>query len=78
MVLLITAIRFGRMPQSEKLKLRAELKSGSERVGETQIDDWKILARQIQHAYLQHFNMNKAKARAFLTGKTSSQVNDVC
>ncbi|XP_062852101.1 LOW QUALITY PROTEIN: peroxisome proliferator-activated receptor alpha a [Trichomycterus rosablanca] len=67
------AIRFGRMPQSEKLKLKAELKTGEKKVAETQLDDWKTLARQIHQAYLQHFNMNKAKARAFFTGKTSSQ-----
>ncbi|XP_030623201.1 peroxisome proliferator-activated receptor alpha a isoform X2 [Chanos chanos] len=66
------AIRFGRMPQSEKLKLKAELVTGEKEEGETQLSDMKSLVRQIYEAYLNHFHMNKAKARVFLTGKTST------
>lgn len=66
------AIRFGRMPQSEKLKLKAELGTGEREVENPQVADQKSLARQIYDAYLKNFNMNKAKARTILTGKTST------
>lgn len=68
--LLFPAIRFGRMPQSEKLKLKAEMVTGDREVEANQ----KTLARQIYEAYLKNFNMNKAKARTILTGKTSTPV----
>ncbi|XP_034169206.2 peroxisome proliferator-activated receptor alpha a isoform X1 [Pangasianodon hypophthalmus] len=66
------AIRFGRMPQSEKLKLKAELQIPEKEERETQLDDWKTLASQIHEAYLKQFHLNKAKARGFLTGKTNT------
>ncbi|XP_076861063.1 peroxisome proliferator-activated receptor alpha a [Brachyhypopomus gauderio] len=66
------AIRFGRMPQSEKLKLRAEQQTSPREPSRTQLTDLKTLARRIHDAYLKHFHMNKAKARVFLTGKTST------
>nr|AFO11034.1 peroxisome proliferator activated receptor alpha [Acanthogobius hasta] len=66
------AIRFGRMPQSEKLKLKAEMGTGDREVENPQVADQKSLARQIYDAYLKNFNMNKAKARTILTGKTST------
>ncbi|KAG5267219.1 hypothetical protein AALO_G00219300 [Alosa alosa] len=66
------AIRFGRMPQSEKLKLKAELETGEKQYVEPQLADVKALIRLIHAAYLKHFPMNKAKARVFLTGKTSA------
>uniref|UniRef100_A0AAQ6AFB9 Peroxisome proliferator-activated receptor alpha n=1 Tax=Amphiprion ocellaris TaxID=80972 RepID=A0AAQ6AFB9_AMPOC len=66
------AIRFGRMPQSEKLKLKAEMVTGDREVEDPQLADQKTLARQIYEAYLKNFNMNKAKARTILTGKTST------
>ncbi|XP_072529261.1 peroxisome proliferator-activated receptor alpha a isoform X2 [Salminus brasiliensis] len=66
------AIRFGRMPRSEKLKLRAKLQTGETLEGETQLADLKSLARQIYEAYIKHFHMSKAKARVFLAGKTST------
>ncbi|CAL8375887.1 unnamed protein product [Arctogadus glacialis] len=66
------AIRFGRMPQSEKLKLKAELVTGELEVEDPRQADQKTLARQIYEAYLKNFNMNKAKARTILTGKTST------
>lgn len=72
--LLFAAIRFGRMPQSEKLKLKAEMVTGDREVEDPQLADQKTLARQIYEAYLKNFNMNKAKARTILTGKTSSPV----
>lgn len=68
------AIRFGRMPQSEKLKLKAEMVTGDREVEDPQIADQKTLAKQIYEAYLKNFNMNKAKARTILTGKTSTPV----
>ncbi|XP_012735788.1 peroxisome proliferator-activated receptor alpha b [Fundulus heteroclitus] len=66
------AIRFGRMPQSEKLKLKAEMVTEEREVVNPQLADQKTLARQIYEAYLKNFNMNKAKARTILTGKTST------
>ncbi|CAL1591881.1 unnamed protein product [Knipowitschia caucasica] len=66
------AIRFGRMPQSEKLKLKAEMGTMDREVEDPQLADQKSLARQIYEAYVRNFNMNKAKARTILTGKTSS------
>ncbi|XP_009295973.2 peroxisome proliferator-activated receptor alpha b isoform X1 [Danio rerio] len=62
------AIRFGRMPQSEKLRLKAEILTGERDVE----DDQKTLAKQIYEAYVKNFNMNKSKARTILTGKTST------
>ncbi|KAG7265073.1 hypothetical protein CRUP_024105 [Coryphaenoides rupestris] len=66
------SIRFGRMPQSEKLKLKAELVTVEREVEDPRQADQKTLARQIYEAYLKNFNMNKAKARTILTGKTST------
>ncbi|MED6264723.1 hypothetical protein CHARACLAT_017670 [Characodon lateralis] len=66
------AIRFGRMPQSEKLKLKAEMVTGEREVVNSELADQKTLARQIYEAYLKNFNMNKAKARTILSGKTST------
>lgn len=71
---LSTAIRFGRMPQSEKLKLKAEMVVGEREVEDPQLADQKSLAKQIYDAYLKNFNMTKAKARTVLTGKTSTPV----
>lgn len=64
------------MPQSEKLKLRAELQIPEKEERKTQLDDWKTLASQIHEAYLKQFHLNKAKARGFLTGKTSTPVSN--
>ncbi|XP_060886218.1 peroxisome proliferator-activated receptor alpha a isoform X2 [Labrus mixtus] len=65
------AIRFGRMPQAEKLKLKAESKVVEKEVANPLLADHKILVRQIHEAYMKNFSMNKAKARLILTGKTS-------
>lgn len=68
------AIRFGRMPQSEKLKLKAEILTGEKEVENPQLADQKTLAKQIYEAYLKNFSMNKSKARTILTGKTNTPV----
>ncbi len=73
----LTAIRFGRIPQSEKQRLKAEQDVSGKEQRESQ-QDTKSLARQMHEAYLKHFNMNKAKARVFLTGKTSTPVSNCC
>ncbi|XP_014879651.1 peroxisome proliferator-activated receptor alpha-like [Poecilia latipinna] len=65
------AIRFGRMPQAEKLKLKEESKVVETEEEDPVKADHKILVRQIHEAYIKNFNMNKAKARLILTGKTS-------
>eukprot|EP00064_Thunnus_orientalis_P004908 superscaffoldBa00000464_g4921 len=68
------AIRFGRMPQAEKLKLKAESKMVEKEEASPMLSDHKILVRQIHEAYMKNFNMNKARARLILTGKTSKPV----
>uniref|UniRef100_A0A8C7E4I5 Peroxisome proliferator-activated receptor alpha n=1 Tax=Naja naja TaxID=35670 RepID=A0A8C7E4I5_NAJNA len=55
------AIRFGRMPRSEKAKLKAEIQT-----------DLKSLAKRIYDAYLKNFNMTKLKARLILVGKANN------
>ncbi|XP_061815802.1 peroxisome proliferator-activated receptor alpha-like [Nerophis lumbriciformis] len=66
------AIRFGRMPQAEKMKLKAESKMvEKKKEASPLLSDHKILIGRIHEAYMKNFNMNKAKARLILTGKTS-------
>ncbi|XP_029350930.1 peroxisome proliferator-activated receptor alpha a isoform X2 [Echeneis naucrates] len=65
------AIRFGRMPQAEKLKLKAESKMVEKEVESPMLANHKTLVKQIHEAYMKNFSMNKAKARLILTGKTS-------
>ncbi|XP_041071527.1 peroxisome proliferator-activated receptor alpha b isoform X1 [Carcharodon carcharias] len=65
------AIRFGRMPQSEKEKLKAEILTLEQDVQNSQMADLKSLAKHMYEAYLKNFNMNKTKARAILTGKAN-------
>ncbi|KAM9312758.1 peroxisome proliferator-activated receptor alpha [Gastrophryne carolinensis] len=63
------AIRFGRMPRSEKAKLTAEVLTCEPEMKDSQMADLLSLARLIYDAYQKSFNMNKLKARAILTGK---------
>uniref|UniRef100_A0A8C6V017 Peroxisome proliferator-activated receptor alpha n=1 Tax=Neogobius melanostomus TaxID=47308 RepID=A0A8C6V017_9GOBI len=65
------AIRFGRIPQAEKLKLKGVCKV-TEREEPLQ-PGHKVLITRICRAYMKNFNMNKTKARLILTGKTSQQ-----
>ncbi|XP_032893445.1 peroxisome proliferator-activated receptor alpha isoform X1 [Amblyraja radiata] len=65
------AIRFGRMPQSEKEKLKAEILTLEQDVQNSQMADLVSLAKHMYEAYLKNFNMNKTKARAILTGKAN-------
>ncbi|XP_036156132.1 peroxisome proliferator-activated receptor alpha isoform X3 [Myotis myotis] len=66
------AIRFGRMPRSEKAKLKAEILTCDHDVDDSETADLKSLAKRIYEAYLRNFNMNKAKARGILAGKASN------
>lgn len=66
------AIRFGRMPRSEKAKLTAEILTCEQDVRGSQMADLLSLAKLIYEAYQKNFNMNKVKARAILTGKGSN------
>ncbi|XP_062839667.1 peroxisome proliferator-activated receptor alpha isoform X1 [Anolis carolinensis] len=66
------AIRFGRMPRSEKAKLKAEVLIGEHCRENSEVADLKSLAKRIYEAYLKNFNMNKVKARLILAGKTSN------
>ncbi|XP_074553940.1 peroxisome proliferator-activated receptor alpha a isoform X1 [Halichoeres trimaculatus] len=65
------AIRFGRMPQAEKQKLKAESRMVDKEVSSPMQADHRTLIKQIHKAYMKNFSMNKAKARLILTGKTS-------
>ncbi|XP_078529945.1 peroxisome proliferator-activated receptor alpha isoform X2 [Lissotriton helveticus] len=66
------AIRFGRMPRSEKEKLTLEVLTCEQDLDISQMADLKALAKLIYEAYEKNFNMNKLKARAILTGKTNN------
>ncbi|XP_054999064.1 peroxisome proliferator-activated receptor alpha isoform X2 [Sorex araneus] len=66
------AIRFGRMPRSEKAKLKAEILTCEQDSGDAETAGLRGLARRIHEAYLKNFNMNKVKARVILAGKTSN------
>ncbi|XP_012881199.1 PREDICTED: peroxisome proliferator-activated receptor alpha isoform X2 [Dipodomys ordii] len=66
------AIRFGRMPRSEKAKLKAEILTCEHDAEGSEAADLKSLAKKIYEAYLKNFNMNKVKARVILAGKTNN------
>ncbi|MXQ95296.1 hypothetical protein E5288_WYG005141 [Bos mutus] len=66
------AIRFGRMPRSEKAKLKAEILTCEHDLEDSETADLKSLAKRIYEAYLKNFNMNKIKARVILAGKTNN------
>uniref|UniRef100_A0A1A8BTZ5 Peroxisome proliferator-activated receptor alpha a n=1 Tax=Nothobranchius kadleci TaxID=1051664 RepID=A0A1A8BTZ5_NOTKA len=66
------AIRFGRMPHAEKLKLKEESKVVEKGVDSPVEPDHKVLVKQIHEAYVKNFHMSKAQARLILTGKTSN------
>ncbi|XP_021524347.1 peroxisome proliferator-activated receptor alpha isoform X1 [Aotus nancymaae] len=66
------AIRFGRMPRSEKAKLKAEILTCDHDIEDSETGDLKCLAKRIYEAYLKNFNMNKVKARLILAGKASN------
>ncbi|CAI9609406.1 unnamed protein product [Staurois parvus] len=66
------AIRFGRMPRSEKAKLTAEILTSEQDIKDSQMADLLSLAKLLYDAYQKNFNMNKLKARAILTGKGSN------
>lgn len=66
------AIRFGRMPRSEKAKLKAEILTCDHEEDDSETADLRSLAKQIYEAYLRNFTMNKAKARVILAGKASN------
>ncbi|KAG8438627.1 hypothetical protein GDO86_004985 [Hymenochirus boettgeri] len=66
------AIRFGRMPRSEKAKLKAEIQTCEQDTKTSPIADLLSLAKLIYESYQKNFNMNKVKARAILTGKASN------
>ena len=70
--LLSPAIRFGRMPRSEKAKLKAEILTCEQDPEDAETADLKSLAKRIYEAYLKNFNMNKVKARVILAGKASN------
>uniref|UniRef100_A0A2K6PFT6 Peroxisome proliferator-activated receptor alpha n=1 Tax=Rhinopithecus roxellana TaxID=61622 RepID=A0A2K6PFT6_RHIRO len=72
------AIRFGRMPRSEKAKLKAEILTCEPDTGDSETADLKSLAKRIYEAYLKNFNMNKVKARVILSGKASNNPVGVC
>lgn len=72
MLLFPSAIRFGRMPRSEKAKLKAEIRTGELCIENSEVADLKSLAKRIYDAYLKNFNMTKLKARLILVGKANN------
>ncbi|XP_043944030.1 peroxisome proliferator-activated receptor alpha isoform X1 [Protopterus annectens] len=66
------AIRFGRMPQSEKQKLKEEVLTTESDFDNSQMADVLTLSKHIYDAYIKNFNMNKAKAKAIFTGRSSN------
>ncbi|XP_051551179.1 peroxisome proliferator-activated receptor delta isoform X1 [Myxocyprinus asiaticus] len=66
------AIRYGRMPVSEKRKLVAGLIAGEKSSQNSSGSDLKSLAKRVNNAYLKNLNMTKRKARNILTGKTNA------
>ena len=70
------AIRFGRIPQSEKQRLKVEFGMGGRSEAEQTLTppDHKVLVQQIHQAYMRNFSMNNDRARLILTGKTSRPV----
>lgn len=71
-VCVISAIRYGRMPEAERKKLVAGLLAEEQSVGKPGGSDLKTLAKQVNTAYLKNLSMTKKRARSILTGKTSS------
>uniref|UniRef100_A0A8D3CE39 Peroxisome proliferator-activated receptor delta b n=1 Tax=Scophthalmus maximus TaxID=52904 RepID=A0A8D3CE39_SCOMX len=66
------AIRYGRMPESERKKLVAGLLAEEQHHGKPGGSDLKTLAKQVNTAYLKNLSMTKKRARSILMGKTSS------
>lgn len=66
------AIRFGRMPQSEKEKLLAEISGDAEQLN-PEAADLRSLARHMFESYCKYFPITKAKARAIMTGKAGDK-----
>uniref|UniRef100_A0A8D2MWS2 Peroxisome proliferator-activated receptor gamma n=1 Tax=Zonotrichia albicollis TaxID=44394 RepID=A0A8D2MWS2_ZONAL len=71
-LVLLSAIRFGRMPQAEKEKLLAEISSDIEQLN-PESADLRALAKHLYDSYIKSFPLTKAKARAILTGKTTDK-----
>lgn len=69
---MLSAIRYGRMPEAERKKLVAGLLAEEQSVGKPGGSDLKTLAKQVNTAYLKNLSMTKKRARSILTGKTSS------
>lgn len=71
-LVVLSAIRFGRMPQAEKEKLLAEISSDIEQLN-PESADLRALAKHLYDSYIKSFPLTKAKARAILTGKTTDK-----
>lgn len=71
-VFVLSAIRYGRMPEAERKKLVAGLLAEELNLGKPGGSDLKTLAKQVNTAYLKNLSMTKKRARSILTGKTSS------
>ncbi|NWR20291.1 PPARG protein, partial [Emberiza fucata] len=71
-LVMLSAIRFGRMPQAEKEKLLAEISSDIEQLN-PESADLRALAKHLYDSYIKSFPLTKAKARAILTGKTTDK-----
>ncbi|XP_076132357.1 peroxisome proliferator-activated receptor gamma-like [Alosa pseudoharengus] len=65
------AIRFGRMPQTEREKLLGEIAKEMEQL-DREAAEMRSLAKQLYDSYIKHFPVPKSKAKAILSGKTSN------
>ncbi|KAL2103924.1 hypothetical protein ACEWY4_000792 [Coilia grayii] len=64
------AIRFGRMPHTEREKLLGEIAKEMEQL-DREAADMRGLAKQLYDSYIKHFPLPKSKAKAILSGKTN-------
>ncbi|XP_063064131.1 peroxisome proliferator-activated receptor gamma-like [Engraulis encrasicolus] len=67
------AIRFGRMPHTEREKLLGEIAKEMEQLDREEAD-MRSLAKQLYDSYVKLFPLPKSKAKAILSGKTNSHV----
>lgn len=67
----LSAIRFGRMPRTDREKLLGEISKEIEQL-DRQEADRRALAKQLYESYVKHFPLPKSKAKAILSGKTNN------
>lgn len=69
----MTAIRFGRMPQTEREKLLGEIAKEMEKIDKEDAE-MRALGKKLYDSYVKHFPLPRSKAKAILSGKTGNQM----